>query len=284
MRTVEVTDAVQAYLDGLVPERDPVLARMEEEAHRGREANPGAGHGDRLQRDLDAARHRRWDADQLRGRRQARSAGARQLRRGRLRQAGARPGAGRRAGVGEAAGAFRRLLHRPVELIPIRGRDSTRAGAMHRAPRWGGAAAGGQRVAPGRGGEAEDAAGEKRGVLQPTGGQAPAPGQRGGPNPGRPVNRPPQGLTRSAESPSIQYVPSLACSFFQIGTVSLSLSIPHLQAAMASARCGLDTETTTEGSPISRRPVRCAIATRAEGHFSATSSAIFLIWAVAISA
>ena len=34
MRTVEVTDALQAYLEGLVPERDPVLARMEEEADR----------------------------------------------------------------------------------------------------------------------------------------------------------------------------------------------------------------------------------------------------------
>jgi predicted O-methyltransferase YrrM len=34
MRTVEVTDALQAYLDGLVPERDAVLARMEEEADR----------------------------------------------------------------------------------------------------------------------------------------------------------------------------------------------------------------------------------------------------------
>src|SRR5882762_3291944 len=34
MRTVEVTDDVQAYLDGLLPHRDPVLARMEEEAHR----------------------------------------------------------------------------------------------------------------------------------------------------------------------------------------------------------------------------------------------------------
>ena len=32
MRTVEVTNEVQAYLDGLVPPRDPVLARMEEEA------------------------------------------------------------------------------------------------------------------------------------------------------------------------------------------------------------------------------------------------------------
>jgi caffeoyl-CoA O-methyltransferase len=34
MRTVEVTDALQAYLDGLVPARDAVLARMEEEADR----------------------------------------------------------------------------------------------------------------------------------------------------------------------------------------------------------------------------------------------------------
>ncbi|HEV2028391.1 MAG TPA: O-methyltransferase [Candidatus Dormibacteraeota bacterium] len=34
MRTVEVTDEVQAYMDGLLPPRDPVLARMEEEADR----------------------------------------------------------------------------------------------------------------------------------------------------------------------------------------------------------------------------------------------------------
>jgi predicted O-methyltransferase YrrM len=34
MRTVDVTDNLQAYLDGLVPPRDPVLARIEEEAHR----------------------------------------------------------------------------------------------------------------------------------------------------------------------------------------------------------------------------------------------------------
>ena len=34
MRTVEVTDELQQYLDGLVPKRDAVLARMEEEAHR----------------------------------------------------------------------------------------------------------------------------------------------------------------------------------------------------------------------------------------------------------
>jgi caffeoyl-CoA O-methyltransferase len=34
MRTVEVTDALQQYLDGLVPKRDPVLARIEEDAHR----------------------------------------------------------------------------------------------------------------------------------------------------------------------------------------------------------------------------------------------------------
>lgn len=34
MRTVEVSDKLQEYLDGLVPARDGVLARMEEEAHR----------------------------------------------------------------------------------------------------------------------------------------------------------------------------------------------------------------------------------------------------------
>jgi len=34
MRTVEVTDDLQAYLDRLVPKRDAVLARMEEEAER----------------------------------------------------------------------------------------------------------------------------------------------------------------------------------------------------------------------------------------------------------
>src|SRR3981081_4300826 len=32
VRTVEVTDELQAYLDGLLPLRDPVLARMEAEA------------------------------------------------------------------------------------------------------------------------------------------------------------------------------------------------------------------------------------------------------------
>ena len=34
MRTVDVTDRLQEYLDGLVPKRDRVLARLEEEAHR----------------------------------------------------------------------------------------------------------------------------------------------------------------------------------------------------------------------------------------------------------
>lgn len=34
MRTVDVTEELQAYLDGLVPKRDRVLARMEDEAHR----------------------------------------------------------------------------------------------------------------------------------------------------------------------------------------------------------------------------------------------------------
>jgi predicted O-methyltransferase YrrM len=34
MNSVQVNDAIQEYLDGLLPPRDPVLARMEEEAHR----------------------------------------------------------------------------------------------------------------------------------------------------------------------------------------------------------------------------------------------------------
>jgi len=34
MRTVEVSDGLQKYMDGLVPPRDQVLARLEEEAHR----------------------------------------------------------------------------------------------------------------------------------------------------------------------------------------------------------------------------------------------------------
>lgn len=34
MRTVEVSDELQAYLDALVPKRDPVLERIEEDAHR----------------------------------------------------------------------------------------------------------------------------------------------------------------------------------------------------------------------------------------------------------
>src|SRR5260370_6422284 len=34
MKTVQVTDELQAYLDSLLALRDPVLTRMEEEAHR----------------------------------------------------------------------------------------------------------------------------------------------------------------------------------------------------------------------------------------------------------
>src|SRR5216683_112487 len=34
MNTVQVTDELQTYLDSLLAHRDPVLARMEEEAHR----------------------------------------------------------------------------------------------------------------------------------------------------------------------------------------------------------------------------------------------------------
>ena len=34
MKPVEVTEALEAYMEGLLPERDKVLARMEDEAHR----------------------------------------------------------------------------------------------------------------------------------------------------------------------------------------------------------------------------------------------------------
>ena len=34
MRRVDATDEIQEYLNRLVPARDPILARMEEEAHR----------------------------------------------------------------------------------------------------------------------------------------------------------------------------------------------------------------------------------------------------------
>jgi caffeoyl-CoA O-methyltransferase len=34
MRRIDVTDALQEYMDGLVPARDPLLARVESEAHR----------------------------------------------------------------------------------------------------------------------------------------------------------------------------------------------------------------------------------------------------------
>ena len=46
MKTVEVTDALQEYLDGLVPKRDPVLERIEDDARRNNvpivEAHEGA--------------------------------------------------------------------------------------------------------------------------------------------------------------------------------------------------------------------------------------------------
>jgi caffeoyl-CoA O-methyltransferase len=34
MKPVDVTEALESYMEGLLPDRDPVLARMEEEAHR----------------------------------------------------------------------------------------------------------------------------------------------------------------------------------------------------------------------------------------------------------
>ena len=60
--------------------------------------------------------------------------------------------------------------------------------------------------------------------------------------------------------------------------------MPHLQASIASPRCGHETDTTTDASPISKRPVRWAMATRASGQRSPISPAILRISAIAISA
>src|SRR4029077_20106608 len=153
-------------------------------------------------------------------------------------------------------------------------------------------------------------ASEERRLLQRRGGEASAGGQRRDPGPGRALGGAGQGLiwhvwrqtprilqviwglwrqTRYcaagfAASPSIQCVPSAACSFFQIGTDSLRRSIPHWHAEIASCRWGAATHTTTEASPISRWPVRCAIATRAPGQRSLISAPILRICGTAISA
>ena len=46
-------------------------------------------------------------------------------------------------------------------------------------------------------------------------------------------------------------------SFFQIGTVALSVSMPNWQASKAAPRWGVETATTTDDSVSCTRPSRC---------------------------
>ncbi|HEY8841657.1 MAG TPA: hypothetical protein VIO80_13625, partial [Candidatus Dormibacteraeota bacterium] len=190
MRAVEVTDALQAYLDGLVPERDPVLARMEQEADREGipivDAHEGAflsllvriagvkrilelgtatGYsGIWLLRGTDGGLLTTFEFD---GKRAARA-----------RANFAESGLGKQAivleqdavsGLEKLQGRFDACVHRPAQLVPFRGRDTALPGAVHRAPGGRRAAHGRQRAAPGRGGEAENPAGAERCVLQRAG-------------------------------------------------------------------------------------------------------------------
>src|SRR5215469_2688635 len=61
-------------------------------------------------------------------------------------------------------------------------------------------------------------------------------------------------------SPSAHTAPSVKCSFFQIGTIRLSVSMVNRQASKAAARWAEATTTSTLVSPISRRPSRWMIA------------------------
>ena len=67
--------------------------------------------------------------------------------------------------------------------------------------------------------------------------------------PSRPI-----AASRRSWAPVPQSAPSAHTSCFQIGADSLSASIAKRAASNASARCGADTTTTTDDSPISSRP------------------------------
>src|SRR3990170_2217125 len=86
-----------------------------------------------------------------------------------------------------------------------------------------------------------------------------------------------------AGSPSIQTSPPSQTSFFQTGTASLNRSTRWWQASNAALRCGEETAMRRDVSPISRRPVRCCIATPVTGQRAIASSAICRITRVAIS-
>src|SRR5579863_1076479 len=70
-----------------------------------------------------------------------------------------------------------------------------------------------------------------------------------------------RGISVGNGSPSAQTAPSSKCSFFQMGTVRLSVSISQRQASNAAARWAAATAINTLVSPISSRPSRCTNAT-----------------------
>ena len=77
-----------------------------------------------------------------------------------------------------------------------------------------------------------------------------------------------RGISGGKGSPSAHTAPSSKYSFFQIGTLHLSVSISQRQASKAAARCADATAISTLVSPMCRRPRRCTI-----GHVANLKSA-----------
>src|SRR5262249_60277033 len=65
-----------------------------------------------------------------------------------------------------------------------------------------------------------------------------------------------RGISAGNGSPSVQTAPSSKYSFFQMGTVRLSVSMIHRQASNAGPRWAEATTISTLVSPISSRPRR----------------------------
>ena len=64
-------------------------------------------------------------------------------------------------------------------------------------------------------------------------------------------------VREASHSPSTHTSPSAKCSFFQIGTISLSRSIAYRLASNAASRWAEEMAITTLTSPTGRAPVRC---------------------------
>jgi hypothetical protein len=202
MKPVQVTDALQAYMEGLLPKRDKVLARIEDEAHREGipivDAHEGAllsllvrlagakrllelgtatGYsGIWLLRGTEGGLLTSFEVD---GKRAARA-------RANFTEAGFRDQA--EVLEEDAVGGLEKLQGRfDACFIDLLTSFPPRRRVVRRAPRWRGLADDRQRAAPGRGGDTQESAGAQRCLLQPIGGQPPTVGERGGSDPRRPV-------------------------------------------------------------------------------------------------